>query len=95
MCLMNGLFIDYLDKLVIVFLDDILIYSKTEEYHEHHLRMVLQVLIENQFYSKIGNSCTLYRKKIHYLGDIILEEGIAMDLEKIETIKSWSMSKNI
>jgi hypothetical protein len=48
MCLMNGVFINYLDKFVIVFLDDILVYSKTEEEHEQHLRMVLQVLREHQ-----------------------------------------------
>jgi hypothetical protein len=53
MCLMNGVFIDYLDKLVIVFLDDIIIYSKTKEKHEQHLRMVLQLLRENQLYAKL------------------------------------------
>jgi hypothetical protein len=47
MCLMNGIFKNYLDKFVIVFLDDILIYSKSEEEHEHHLRLVLQVLREH------------------------------------------------
>jgi hypothetical protein len=49
MCLMNGIFRNYLDKFVIVFLDDILIYSKSEEEHEHHLRLVLQVLREHHF----------------------------------------------
>ena len=48
MCLMNGIFREYLDKFVIVFFDDILIYSKSEEEHEHHLRMVLQVLRKHQ-----------------------------------------------
>jgi hypothetical protein len=48
MCLMNGVFQEYLDKFVIVFLDEILVYSKTKEEHEHHLRMVLQVLREHQ-----------------------------------------------
>jgi hypothetical protein len=52
MCLMNGVFINYPDKFVIVFLDDILVYSKTEEEHEQHLRMVLQVLREHQLYAK-------------------------------------------
>jgi hypothetical protein len=47
MCLMNGVFKDYLDKFVIVFLDDILVYSKSEEEHEQHLRMVIQVLREH------------------------------------------------
>ena len=54
MCLMNGVFRDFLDKFFIAFLDDILIYSKTEEEHEKHLRMVLQVLREHQLYAKLS-----------------------------------------
>jgi hypothetical protein len=54
MCLMNGIFINYLDKFVIVFLNDILIYSKSEEEYEHHLRLVLQVLREHQLYAKLS-----------------------------------------
>jgi hypothetical protein len=53
MCLMNGVFKDYLNKFVIVFLDNILVYSNSEEGHEKHLRMVLQVLREHQFYGKL------------------------------------------
>jgi hypothetical protein len=94
MCLMNGVFRDYLDKFFIVFLDDILIYSKTEEEHEQHLRMVLQVLREHQLYAKL-RKCTFYQKKIHYLGHIVSEDGIAVDLENIEAIKSWPTPKNI
>jgi hypothetical protein len=78
MCLMNGIFREYLDKFVIVFLDDILIYSKSEEEHEKHLRMVLQVLREHQLYAKLSK-CSFYQRKIHYLGHIISEEGIAVD----------------
>jgi hypothetical protein len=62
MCLMNGIFRDYLDKFVIVFLDDILIYSKSEEEHEKHLRMVLQVLREHQLYAKLSK-CSFYQRK--------------------------------
>jgi hypothetical protein len=94
MCLMNGVFRDYLDKFVIVFLDDILIYSKTEEEHEQHLRMVLQVLREHQLYAKLSK-CTFYQKQIHYLGHIVSEDGIAVDPEKIEAIKGWPTPKNI
>jgi hypothetical protein len=53
MCLMNGVFREYLDKFVIVFLDEILVYSKWEEEHEHHLRMVFQVIREHQLYAKL------------------------------------------
>ena len=86
MCLMNRVFKEYLDKFVIVFLDDILVYSKSEEEHEKHLIMVLQVLREHRFYSKLSK-CIFYQNKIHYLGHIILVDGIAVDLEKIEAIR--------
>jgi hypothetical protein len=72
MCLMNGIFRNYLDKFVIVFLDDILIYSKYEEDHENQLRMVLKVLREHQLYAKLSK-CSFYQKQIHYLGHIISE----------------------
>jgi hypothetical protein len=85
MCLMNGVFRDYLDKFVIVFLDDILVYSKSEEEHEQHLRMVLQVLREHQLYAKLSK-CSFYQRQIHYLGNIISEEGVIMDPKKVEAI---------
>jgi hypothetical protein len=78
MRLMNGVFRDYLDKFVIVFLDDVLVYSETKEEHEKHLRMVLQVLREHQLYAKLSK-CSFYQRKIHYLGHIISEEGIVVD----------------
>jgi hypothetical protein len=88
MCLMNGVFRDYLDKFVIVFLDDILVYSKSEEEHEQHLRMVLQVLREHQLYAKL-RKCLFYHEQVHYLGHIISKEGIVVDPEKIEAIREW------
>jgi hypothetical protein len=91
---MNGVFRDYLDKFVIVFLDDILVYSKSEEEHEQHLRMVLQVLREHQLFSKL-RKCSFYQKQIHYLGHIISKDGIAMDPEKIEAIRKWPVPKNV
>jgi hypothetical protein len=92
MCLMNGGFREYLDKFFIEFLDDILIYSKLEEEHEHHLRMVLQVLREHQLHSKLSK-CSFYQKQIHYLGHIILKVGITVDPNKIEAIREWSAPK--
>jgi hypothetical protein len=73
MCLMNGVFRECLDKFVIVFLDEILVYSKSEEEHENHLKMVLQMLRENQLYAKL-RKCTFYQKHIHYLGHIISKD---------------------
>jgi hypothetical protein len=87
-------FKEYLDKFVIVFLYDILVYSKSEEEHEHHLRMVLQVLREHQLYAKLSK-CSFYQKQIHYLGHIISKDGIAVDPEKIEAIREWSAPKNV
>jgi hypothetical protein len=94
MCLMNGVFRDYLDKFVIIFLDDILVYSKSEEEHEQHPRMVLQVLRENQLYAKLSK-CSFYQEKIHYLGHIISKDGIVVDPEKIKAIRGWSVPKNV
>jgi hypothetical protein len=94
MCLMNGIFINYLDKFVIVFLDEILVYSKSEEEHEHHLRLVLQVLREYQLYAKLSK-CYFYQEKIHYLGHIISEQDIAVDLENIEAIRGWPTPRNV
>jgi hypothetical protein len=91
---MNGVFREYLDKFVIVFLDDILIYSKSEEEHEKHLRMVLQVLREHKLYAKLSK-CIFYQKKIHYLGHIISTEGIEVDPEKIEAIRGWPTPRNV
>ena len=78
MCLMNGIFRNYLDKFIIVLLDDILIYSKTEEEHEEHFRVDIQVLRENKLYAKLSK-CSFYQRQIQYLGHIISEEAIAVD----------------
>jgi hypothetical protein len=94
MCLINDEFREYLEKFVIVFLDDILVYSTSEEEHEQHLMMVLQVLRENQLYAKL-RKCSFYQKQIHYLGHIISKEGITIYPEKIEAIREWSAPKNV
>jgi hypothetical protein len=94
MFLMNGVFREYLDKFVIVFLDDILVYSKSEEEHEHNLRMVFQVIREHQLYDKLSK-CSFYQNKIHYLGHIISKDGIDVDPENIEAIREWKALKNV
>jgi hypothetical protein len=94
MCLMNGVFRDYLDKFVIVFLDDILVYSKSEEDHENHTMMVLRVLREHQLYGKLSKY-SFYQKQIHYLGHIISKYGITVDPEKTEAIREWTSPKNV
>jgi hypothetical protein len=91
---MNEVFRKYLDKFVIFFLDDILIYSKTKEEHEKHLGMLLQVLREHKLCAKLSK-CIFYQKKIHYLGNIISTEGIAVDPEKIGAIRGWLVPRNV
>src|SRR6267154_469683 len=94
MCLMNSVFSKYLDKFVLVFLDDILVYSKNEEEHEENLRLTLQLLREHQLYEKLSK-CDFYRDRIQYLGHIISEEGISVDHEKIEAIMNWPTARNV
>jgi hypothetical protein len=81
MSLINGVYPEYLDKFVQVFIDDIFIYYQTREEHDEHLILVLQRLRENKLYGKLSK-CSFYRTKIHYLGHIISGEGITVDPTK-------------
>ena len=87
MCLMNNVLHKYLDNFVVVFIDDILIYSKTKEEHEEHLKIILQVLREHQLYSKFSK-CDFFKDKIEYLGHVITKEGILVDPKKIKAIEN-------
>jgi hypothetical protein len=73
MCLMNNVISKFLDIFVLVFIDDILIYSKNREEHEEHLKLVLQVLREHQLYAKFSK-CDIFQKQVHYLGHVILKK---------------------
>lgn len=88
MSLMNGVFHTILDKFVVVFLDDILIYSQDERKHEEHLRQVLQRLRENQLFGSLSK-CAFFRPEIHYLGHVILGDGVLVDPSKIRAIMDW------
>jgi hypothetical protein len=94
MCLMNNILSKCLDKFVIVFIDDILIYSKDEKEHEEHLRIVLQILREHKLYAKLSK-CEFYKDKIQYLGHVISKEGIAVDPDKIKAIMNWPEPKDV
>eukprot|EP00253_Pinus_taeda_P018429 PITA_18429 len=94
MCLMNSVFHRFLDKFVLIFIDDILIYSRSQEEHEEHLRMVLQTLREHQLYAKFSK-CDFFIEEIQYLGHVITKEGIAVDPEKIKTIMEWPIPKDV
>jgi hypothetical protein len=94
MCLMNNVLNKFLENFVLVFIDDILIYSKNREEHEEHLRLVLQVLREHQLYAKFSK-CDFFQKKIHYLGHVLSEEGVAVDPDKIKSIMEWPTPKDV
>ncbi|PRQ41877.1 putative nucleotidyltransferase, Ribonuclease H [Rosa chinensis] len=86
--LMNDIFKDHLRKFVLVFFDDILIYSKSLEEHLQHLAVVFSKLEEHQLKVKMSK-CTFGAKSVEYLGHVISEKGVAVDPEKIEAIKNW------
>jgi hypothetical protein len=94
MCLMNSISSEYLDKFVVVFIDDILVYSKIEEEHEEHLRIVLKMLREHKLYANF-DKCDFYQKKIQYLGHVISAEGIVVDPEKTKAIMEWLVPKDV
>ena len=92
--LMNNVFHDLLDDCVIVYLDDILVYSRTKEEHLGHLRKVLGLLRANKLYAK-QEKCEFLKTEITYLGHVIGPLGISMDPEKIKAIRDWPPPKNV
>jgi hypothetical protein len=87
--LMNSVFMPELDKFVVVFIDDILIYSKTEEEHAKHLRIVLTCLREHQLYAKFSK-CAFWLEEIQFLGHVLSANGIAVDPSKVKDILEWN-----
>ncbi|KAG5540501.1 hypothetical protein RHGRI_020647 [Rhododendron griersonianum] len=94
MCLMNKIFTPYLDRFVVVFIDDILVYSPSEQDHEEHLRIVLQVLRENQLYAK-ASKCEFWMKEVKFLGHVVSEKGISVDKSKVEAVMDWKRPKTV
>ncbi|GJU68907.1 putative reverse transcriptase domain-containing protein [Tanacetum coccineum] len=92
MDLMNRVCKPYLDKFVIVFIDDILIYSKDEREHEEHLKAILELLKEEKLYAKFSK-CEFWIPKVQFLGHVIDSRGIHVDPAKIESIKDWASPK--
>lgn len=88
MDLMNRVCKPYLDKFVIVFIDDILIYSKNKEDHEQHLRSILELLKKEELYAKFSK-CEFWLRRVQFLGHVIDSQGIHVDPAKIEAIKNW------
>jgi hypothetical protein len=94
MNLMNKVFMEYLDKFVVVFINDILIYSKNDSDHEEHLRMVLQKLRDNQLYAKF-TKCEFCLGEVHFLEHIISKGGISVDPAKVTTIVGWKVPSTV
>ena len=93
MDLMNRVCKPYLDKFVIVFIDDILIYSHNEEEHAGHLRIILELLKKEELYAKFSK-CDFWIHTVQFLGHIIDSQGIHVDPAKIEAVKGWSSPTN-
>ncbi|KAJ0927415.1 putative nucleotidyltransferase, Ribonuclease H [Helianthus annuus] len=93
MDLMNRVCKPYLDRFVIVFIDDVLIYSKSKAEHAQHLRLVLELLQGNQLYAKFSK-CEFWLEEVQFLGHIVNSRGIHVDPAKIEAVKSWITPKN-
>jgi hypothetical protein len=91
MYLMNKFFMEYLDKFVVIFIDDILVYSRSEE---KHLRLVLQKLREHRLYAKLSK-CEFWMKQVAFLGHDISKGGISMDPSKVQDVLSWNVPMSV
>ena len=94
MDLMHRVFQPYLDQFIVAFVNDILIYSKSEEENEGHWRIVLQTLREHQLYAKFSK-CEFWLTKVRILGHVVSTSGILVDLEKVEAVMSWERPKSV
>ena len=89
MDLMNRVFKDYLDQFVIVFIDDILVYSHSMMEHAEHLRIVLNLLKDKELYAKF-RKCEFWLEKVTFLGHVVSKDGISVDPSKVEAVSNWA-----
>jgi hypothetical protein len=87
MYLMNKVFLEYLDKFVVVFIDDILVFSKNEE-HDEHLWLVLEKLQEHKLYAKFSK-CEFWLKEVAFLSHVLSDGGVSIDLGKVKNVLEW------
>ena len=91
---MNRVFQPYLDQFVVVFVDDILIYSQSEVEHEDHLRIVLQLLRDHQLYAKF-NKCEFWLTEVSFLGHVVSASGMSVDPGKVEAVMTWERPESV
>ena len=94
MYLMNSVFMMELDVCIVVFIDDILVYSKNEEEHTKHLRIVLDWLHEHQLYAKL-NKCQFWLKEVSFLGHILSAKGVVIDPGKVQEVLEWKSPTSV
>jgi hypothetical protein len=94
MCLMNSVFMPELDKFVVVFIDDILIYSENKEEHAEHLRIVLTRLREHQLYAKFSK-CEFWLREVPFLGHVLSDGGIMVDPTKVQEVLNWKAPTSV
>ena len=94
MDLMNQVFRPYLDRFVIFFIDDIVIYSHSMEKHSEHLTIVLQTLKEHKLYAK-RDKCDFWMIMVKFLGHVVSQGGISVDSSKVDAIINWECPKNV
>ena len=94
MDLMNRVFRPYLDRFVIVFIDDILVYSRSELEHERHLGLVLQTLRQYQLYAKFSK-CEFWLSRVGFLGHVVSADGIYVDPQKVEAVANWEQPSTV
>ena len=92
--LLNRVFQPYLDQFVVVFVDDILIYSQLEVEHEDHLRIVLELLRDHQLYAKFSK-CEFCLTEVAFLGQVVPASGVSIDPGKVEAVMSWERPKSV
>ena len=88
MNMMNKVFMEFLDKFVVVFIDDILVFSKNKQEHEVHLRLVLEKLREHQLYAKFSK-CEFWLDEVAFLGHVVSGNGVAVDPSKVAAVTEW------
>ena len=94
MYLMKSIFMSELDKFVVVFIDDILIYSENAEDHAEHLRVVLSRLREHKLYAKFSK-CEFWLRKVPFLGHVLSYDGISVDSSKVQEVLDWKAPTSV